>query len=73
MVNGKHLYYISSGMANANGAENNSYYLAAKDTLEGSTVAVFMYNDTIKTMKNSPALFAFQDSRRRWLLFGKPE
>lgn len=58
LVDGKHLYYISSGMVNTNGADDNRYYLAAKDTLGGR--AVFMYNDTIKTMKNSPALFAFK-------------
>jgi len=58
LVDGKQLYYISSGMANTNGADDNRYYLAAKDTLGGR--AVFMYNDTIKTMKNSPALFAFK-------------
>ena len=58
LVDGKHLYYISSGMVNTNAADDNRYYLAAKDTLGGH--AVFMYNDTIKTMKNSPALFAFK-------------
>lgn len=58
VVEGKQLYFISSAMMNGTEKTNASYYLAAKDTLGGR--AVFAYNDTIKTMKNSPALFAFK-------------
>lgn len=58
LADGKQLYFISSGLVDTKSADENRFYLAASDTLGGS--AVFMYNDTIKTMKNSPALFAFK-------------
>lgn len=58
LADGKQLYFISSGLVDTKSAGENRFYLAASDTLGGS--AVFMYNDTIKTMKNSPALFAFK-------------
>lgn len=58
LADGKQLYFISSGLVETKSAGENRFYLAASDTLGGS--AVFMYNDTIKTMKNSPALFAFK-------------
>lgn len=58
LADGKQLYFISSGLVETKSADENRFYLAASDTLGGS--AVFMYNDTIKTMKNSPALFAFK-------------
>lgn len=65
VIAGKQLYFISSGMVNA-GKEEAAirYYLAAKDTtrtgVDATTFAMFINNDTIKTMENSPALFAFK-------------
>lgn len=65
VIAGKQLYFISSGMVNA-GKEEAAirYYLAAKDTtrpgIDATTYAMFITNDTIKTMENSPALFAFK-------------
>lgn len=58
LADGKQLYFISSGWVDTKSADENRFYLAAKDTLGGR--AVFMYNDTIKTMNDSPALFAFK-------------
>ncbi|MCD7851702.1 MAG: DUF6383 domain-containing protein [Parabacteroides sp.] len=65
VIAGKQLYFISSGMVNAGKEEAAiSYYLAAKDTtrtgIDATTYAMFITNDTIKTMENSPALFAFK-------------
>ena len=43
---------------------NIRYYLAAKDTtragIDADTYAMFISHDSIKTMKNNPALFAFK-------------
>lgn len=61
-VDGKQLYFISSGMKNGTNADKARYYLSAKDTLGGR--AMFLSNDTIKTMKNSPALFAFKTAEQ---------
>lgn len=69
VVDGKQLYFISSGMTNGTKADAATrYYLAAKDTTQGiisgiGTYAMFLYNDTIKTQANSPALFAFKTSQ----------
>ena len=65
VIAGKQLYFISSGVANGGKAEANiSYYLAAKDTtragIDATTYAMFISHDSIKTMKDSPALFAFK-------------
>lgn len=65
VIAGKQLYFISSGVANGGKAEANiRYYLAAKDTtragIEADTYAMFISHDSIKTMKNNPALFAFK-------------
>lgn len=59
------MYFISSGVANGGKAEANiRYYLAAKDTtragIDADTYAMFISHDSIKTMKNNPALFAFK-------------
>lgn len=58
VVAGKQLYFISSATA------AGTRYLSAVDTTVNSmaykTYAMFVANDTIKTMKNSPALFAFK-------------
>lgn len=59
VIAGKQLYFISSGVANGGKAEANiRYYLAAKDTTRA--VMQFISHDSIKTMKNNPALFAFK-------------
>ena len=65
VIAGKQLYFISSGVANGGKAEANiRYYLAAKDTtragIDADTYAMFISHDSIKTMKNNPALFAFK-------------
>jgi len=65
VIAGKQLYFISSGVANGGKAEANiRYYLAAKDTtragIDATTYAMFISHDSIKTMKDSPALFAFK-------------
>ena len=65
VIAGKQLYFISSGVANGGKAEADiRYYLAAKDTtragIDATTYAMFISHDSIKTMKNSPALFAFK-------------
>lgn len=65
VIAGKQLYFISSGVANDGKAEANiRYYLAAKDTtragIDADTYAMFISHDSIKTMKNNPALFAFK-------------
>lgn len=65
VISGKQLYFISSGMANAGTAEAGiRFYLAAKDTtragIDADTYAMFISHDSIKTMQNSPALFAFK-------------
>lgn len=65
VIAGKQLYFISSGVVNGGKAEANiRYYLAAKDTtrtgIEATTYAMFISHDSIKTMKDSPALFAFK-------------
>ena len=65
VIAGKQLYFISSGVVNGGKAEANiRYYLAAKDTtrtgIDATTYAMFISHDSIKTMKNSPALFAFK-------------
>ena len=65
VIAGKQLYFISSGVANGGKAEANiRYYLAAKDTtragIDADTYAMFISHDSIKTMKNTPALFAFK-------------
>lgn len=65
VIAGKQLYFISSGVANGGKAEANiRYYLAAKDTtragIDADTYAMFLSHDSIKTMKNNPALFAFK-------------
>lgn len=65
VIAGKQLYFISSGVANGGKAEADiRYYLAAKDTtragIDADTYAMFISHDSIKTMKNSPALFAFK-------------
>ena len=65
VIDGKQLYFISSGVANGGKAEANiRYYLAAKDTtragIDADTYAMFISHDSIKTMKNNPALFAFK-------------
>lgn len=57
LEDGKQLYLISSANPKAN-ATIERYYLAASDTLGGR--AVFAYNDTIMTAKDSTALFAFK-------------
>lgn len=65
VIAGKQLYFISSGVANGGKAEANiRYYLAAKDTtragIDADAYAMFISHDSIKTMKNNPALFAFK-------------
>lgn len=65
VIAGKQLYFISSGVVNGGKAEANiRYYLAAKDTtragIDADTYAMFISHDSIKTMKNNPALFAFK-------------
>lgn len=65
VIAGRQLYFISSGVANGGKAEANiRYYLAAKDTtragIDADTYAMFISHDSIKTMKNNPALFAFK-------------
>lgn len=65
VIAGKQLYFISSGVANGGKAEANiRYYLAAKNTtragIDADTYAMFISHDSIKTMKNNPALFAFK-------------
>lgn len=65
VIAGKQLYFISSGVANGGKAEANiRYYLAAKDTtragIDADTYAMFISHDSIKTMKNNHALFAFK-------------
>ena len=65
VIAGKQLYFISSGVANGGKAEANiRYYIAAKDTtragIDADTYAMFISHDSIKTMKNNPALFAFK-------------
>ncbi len=50
---GKPLYFISTEQGGV------TYYLATKDTLDGH-YAMFMTHDSITTMKNSPALYAFK-------------
>ena len=65
VIAGKQLYFNSSGVANGGKAEANiRYYLAAKDTtragIDADTYAMFISHDSIKTMKNNPALFAFK-------------
>ena len=65
VIAGKQVYFISSGVANGGKAEANiRYYLAAKDTtragIDADTYAMFISHDSIKTMKNNPALFAFK-------------
>lgn len=65
VIAGKQLYFISSGVANGGKAEANiRYYLAAKDTtragIDADTYAMFISHDSIKTMKNNPALFVFK-------------
>lgn len=59
LEDGKQLYLISSANPRTNAAADR-FYLAAKDTLGGR--AVFTYNDTIMTAKDSTALFAFKTS-----------
>lgn len=65
VVGGKQLYFITSGIAKAaKAAADVRYYLvsaadSAKDA-NGNVRALFITSDTIKTMKNSPALFAFK-------------
>lgn len=64
-VAGKQLYLLSSGIANAKKTtEGTRYYLAAaRDSAKdatGNIRALFITSDTIKTMKNNPALFAFK-------------
>ena len=65
VIAGKQLYFISSGVVNGGKAEANiRYYLAAEDTtragIDADTYAMFISHDSIKTMKNNPALFAFK-------------
>lgn len=60
MVAGKQLYFISSGSE-----KGTRYYMSVKDTsftgINYDKYAMFVEdNDTIKTMKDSPALFAFK-------------
>jgi hypothetical protein len=60
MVAGKQLYLISSGSETG-----TRYYMSVKDTsftgINYDKYAMFVEdNDTIKTMKDSPALFAFK-------------
>ena len=79
VIAGKQLYFISSGVANGGKAEANiRYYLAAKDTtragIDADTYAMFISHDSIKTMKNNPALFAFKTAEEGgyYLENGKP-
>ena len=55
---GKQLYYISCKAIGAKEGDETRYYLAASDTLGGR--AVFISDESVKTMENSPALFAFK-------------
>lgn len=55
---GKQLYYISCKAIGAKADDETNYYLAASDTLDGR--AVFTSDESVKTMENSPALFAFK-------------
>lgn len=55
---GKQLYYISCKPIETKADADVRYYLAASDTLDGR--AIFISHDSIKTMENSPALFAFK-------------
>lgn len=55
---GKQLYYISCKAIGAKEGNETRYYLAASDTLGGR--AVFISDESVKTMENSPALFAFK-------------
>lgn len=71
VMEGKQLYFISKGVATViPETPVVRYYLAAKrDTMPAvgvatGTYAMFMNHDTIKTMKNSPALFAFKTAEQ---------
>lgn len=55
---GKQLYYISCEAIGTKAGDETRYYLAASDTLGGR--AVFTSDESVKTMENSPTLFALK-------------
>ena len=66
VIAGKQLYFISSGVANGGKAERKYSLITQlpkiqqEHGIDADTYAMFISHDSIKTMKNNPALFAFK-------------